>query len=149
MTAAPAVLIALYYNEAWLAVGGQRAWDRVWTRSAKDYRYPLLYRTHRAATMISADVAGHLLGWQTTPQTKPLMEQTFGQALKEGTHGLRDPLTGREFTTYVEDPKNRRSTGRRRARTTTWRWRSWARTGWRRSSGRVSRARRAGARGEA
>jgi hypothetical protein len=35
------------------------------------------------------------------------MEQTFGQALKDGSHGLRDVPTGREFTTYVEDEKNR------------------------------------------
>jgi hypothetical protein len=38
--------------------------------------------------------------------SKPLLEQTFGQVLRDGDHGLRDVATGREFTTYVEDPKN-------------------------------------------
>jgi hypothetical protein len=34
------------------------------------------------------------------------MEQTFGQALREGTHGLRCVPTAREASTYVQDPKN-------------------------------------------
>jgi hypothetical protein len=39
------------------------------------------------------------------------MEMSFGQALKDGTHGLRDVVTARQISTYVEDPKNRAKHG--------------------------------------
>jgi hypothetical protein len=71
---------------------------------AKDYRYPL-YRRRRAGDDQRADSREQLLGWQTDTRTKPLMEVTFGTALKEGVHGLRDVATARQFTTYVEDEK--------------------------------------------
>lgn len=101
-----ALLVALYFNEAWLAVEKTGLGIGVVDTLQKDYRYRRMYRTRRAGDDQRADAKGFEVGWETTLRTKPLMEQTFGQALKEGSHGLRDVVTGREFTTYVEDPKN-------------------------------------------
>lgn len=99
-------LIAVYYNFAWLAPEVNGPGQGVIDALRNDLRYPLLYRRRTRGDDDRTDAAGHLLGWQTTLQSKPLMEQTFGQALREGSHGLRCVLTGREATTYVEDPKN-------------------------------------------
>jgi hypothetical protein len=104
-------LLGLYFNTAWLAPEVNGPGVGVVDVLAKDMKYPRLYRRGRRGDDDRSDRAGHLLGWQTDLRTKPLMEQTFGQALKDGTHGLRDVLTGREFTTYVEDPKNRAKHG--------------------------------------
>jgi hypothetical protein len=109
-----ALLIATYYNEAWLAVEKTGLGIGVVEALAKDYRYRRMYRTRRAGDDERSDSRDHLLGWSTNPQSKPLMEQTFGQVLRDGVHGLRDPITGREFTTYVEDPKNRARHGAQR-----------------------------------
>ena len=99
-------LVALYYNEAWLAVEVTGLGIGVLDALAKDYRYRMLYRRHRAGDDERADARERLLGWNTDLRTKPLMEQTFGQALREGTHGLRCVQTAREANTYVIDPKN-------------------------------------------
>jgi hypothetical protein len=48
-------------------------------------------------------------------RAKYLMEQTFGTALKEGWHGLRDVATAREASTYVQDPKRPEKHGAQRA----------------------------------
>lgn len=101
-----AYLVALYYNEAWLAVEVTGLGIGVVDALAKDYRYRMLYRRHRAGDDERADARERLLGWSTDLRTKPLMEQTFGQALREGTHGLRCVPTAREASTYVQDPKN-------------------------------------------
>jgi hypothetical protein len=100
-------LIGLYYNYAWLAPEVNGPGQGVIDALAKDLRYRRLYRRHRPGDDQRADASGTLLGWLTTRPSKVLMEQTFGQALKDGSHGLRDVPTGREFTTYVEDEKNR------------------------------------------
>ena len=101
-----ALLVALYFNEAWLAVEKTGLGIGVVDTLRKDLRYRKMYRTRRPGDDARSDAREQLVGWETTQRTKPLMEQTFGQALKDGTHGLRDVATGREFTTYVEDPKN-------------------------------------------
>jgi hypothetical protein len=100
-------LIGLYYNYAWLAPEVNGPGQGVIDALAKDLRYRRLYRRHRPGDDQRADASGTLLGWLTTRPSKVLMEQTFGEALKDGWHGLRDVPTGREFTTYVEDEKNR------------------------------------------
>jgi hypothetical protein len=101
-----AYLVATYYNEAWLAIEATGLGIGVLDALAKDYRYRMLYRRHRAGDDERTDTRDRLLGWSTDLRTKPLMEQTFGQALREGTHGLRCVQTAREATTYVIDPKN-------------------------------------------
>lgn len=99
-------LIATYYNQAWLAPEVNGPGQGVIDALRNDLRYPMLYRRRHRGDDDRAEAQAHNLGWVTTLQSKPLMEQTFGQALREGTHGLRCVATGREATTYVEDPKN-------------------------------------------
>jgi hypothetical protein len=99
-----ALLVALYYNAGILAPEVTGLGIGVVDALAKDYRYPL-YRRRRSGDDQRADSREQLLGWQTDTRTKPLMELTFGTALKEGVHGLRDVPTARQFTTYVEDEK--------------------------------------------
>jgi hypothetical protein len=103
----PLFLIALYFNLAILAPEVTGLGIGPTDALAKDMRYPRLYRRRRAGDDQRTDQREQLLGWETTLRTKPLMEQTFGQALKEGTHGMRDVLTGREFTTYVETERGK------------------------------------------
>lgn len=100
-------LIGLYFNEAVLAPEVTGLGIGPTDALAKDYRYRRMYRRRRAGDDQRQDPREQLIGWETTLRTKPLMEQTFGAALGEGTHGMRDVLTGREFTTYVEDDRGR------------------------------------------
>lgn len=96
------LLIAVYFNQAWLAPEATGLGIGVVDALRVDYRYPRLYRRRRAGDDTRQDARENLLGWYTDLRTKPLLEMTFGQALKEGTHGIRDIPTAREFTTYVE-----------------------------------------------
>jgi hypothetical protein len=58
-------LVALYYNEAWLAVEVTGLGIGVVDALAKDYRYRMLYRRHRAGDDERADARERLLGWST------------------------------------------------------------------------------------
>lgn len=100
-------LIGLYFNKAHLAPEVNGPGQGVIDVLAKDMHYSPLYNRHRRGDDRRPDMAGMLLGWLTTGPTKVLMEQSFGEALKDGTHGCRDVPTAREATTYVEDEKNR------------------------------------------
>jgi hypothetical protein len=101
-----AYMIGVYYNDAWLAVEATGLGIGVVDALAKDYRYRMMYRRHRAGDDERTDARERVRGWYTDLRTKPLMEQTFGQALREGTHGIRCVPTARELNTYVIDPKN-------------------------------------------
>lgn len=107
-------LLGLYFNTAWLTPEVNNMGQSVIDALRADYGYPMLYRRHRSGDDERQDNREFLLGWATTLATKPLMEMTFGTALKEGTHGLRDVATAREATTYVRDPKNAAKHGAQR-----------------------------------
>jgi hypothetical protein len=50
-----------------------------------------------------------LIGWQTSPSTKPLMEGAMGSALESDTRGgIRSVRAARQLTTYVKDEKGKR-----------------------------------------
>lgn len=102
-------LIASYFNEAILAPEVTGLGIGPTDALQKDYRYRRMYRRRRAGDDQRQDVREQLIGWETTLRTKPLMETTFGEVLADETllAGLRDPLTGREFTTYVSDERGR------------------------------------------
>jgi hypothetical protein len=102
-----ALLVALYFNEAILAPEVTGLGIGVVDALAKDYRYRRLYRRRRAGDDQRSDQREQLVGWSTDLRTKPLMEQTFGQALRDDVHGLRCEVTGREFTTYVESDRGK------------------------------------------
>ena len=101
------LLVALYYNEAWLAVEVNSVGVAVQDPIAKDYRYSRNYRRRRANTL--GKDTGRLVGWKTSPETKPIAEDAMGTALEGDTRGgLRSMRAVRQFTTYVQDEKGRR-----------------------------------------
>lgn len=101
------LLVAIYFNRAWLAPEVTGLGIGVVDTLVKDYHYPRVYRRRRAGDDSRTDQREELRGWQTDMRTKPLMEQAMGQAFKEGTHGLRCVETAREFSTYVEDDRGK------------------------------------------
>jgi hypothetical protein len=100
-----ALLVALYYNRGWLAVEVNGPGIAVADPLHKDYRYSKMYRRRRIDKLTQE--VEKKPGWETTKVTKPAMEATFGGALQEGTHGLRDRRTARQLSTYVIDEKGR------------------------------------------
>jgi hypothetical protein len=101
------LLIALYYNRAWVAVEVNSVGVAVNDPLAKEFRYPRLYRRRRRDRR-QEDVT-ELIGWQTSPSTKPLMEGAMGSALESDTRGgIRSVRAARQLTTYVKDEKGRR-----------------------------------------
>ena len=101
------LLIALYYNRAYVAVEVNSVGVAVNDPLAKEYRYPKLYRRRRRDRR-SEDTT-EIIGWQTNPSTKPLMEGAMGAALEGDTRGgLRSVKTARQLTVYVKDEKGRR-----------------------------------------
>jgi hypothetical protein len=101
-----ALLVALYYNSAWLLVEINGPGIAVVEPLHKDYRYSHMYRRKRidSKTDIEED---RLPGWKTDGVTKPLIESAFGSALQDSTHGLKDRQTAREIQTYVINEKGR------------------------------------------
>jgi hypothetical protein len=99
------LLIALYYNRGWLGVEANGPGIAVVDTLTKDYRYSRMYRRKRIDTTTKELVKKP--GWVTDKVTKPAMEATFGAALMEDTHGIRDLRTARQLSTYVVDDRGR------------------------------------------
>jgi hypothetical protein len=102
-----ALLVALYYNRAWLAVEVNSVGVAVNDPIAKDYRYPHLYRRRRSDTRTVK--LEERVGWKTDPATKPLAENAMGAALEGDIRGgLRSPRAAGQLLTYVKDEKGKR-----------------------------------------
>ena len=99
------LLLSLYYNRALLGVEAEGPGIAVVDTLHKDYRYSRMYRRKRIDRLTKQTESKP--GWSTTKVTKPAIEATFGQALMDGTHGLRDLRTARQLSTYVVDEKGR------------------------------------------
>ena len=101
-----ALLIALYYNEARLAVEVNGVGLSVVSPLQKDYRYRHMYRRRRIDTRSEERV--DKAGWETSKDMKPAMEANFIGLLDSDLRGgLRDMPTARQMTTYVSDEKGR------------------------------------------
>jgi hypothetical protein len=100
------LLVALYYNDALLAVERNGPGIAVVEPLKNDYHYRDLYRQRRDDQQ-QAHKVREKIGWTTDQVTKPMLEATFAQALQEGTHGLRSIRTARQLSTYVEDDRGR------------------------------------------
>jgi hypothetical protein len=98
--------VAIYYNEALLAVERNGPGIAVVEPLKNDYHYRNLYRQRRDDQQ-QAHKVREKIGWTTDQVTKPMLEATFAQALQEGTHGLRSIRTARQLSTYVEDDRGR------------------------------------------
>lgn len=95
------LLAALLYNNAWVAPEVTGGWGGPIARKlAIDWRYPKVY------TRKKLDERGEpqqdRLGWDTTPQTKPLMEARAKELLRTETHGIRSRALVLEGFTYVD-----------------------------------------------
>jgi hypothetical protein len=99
------LLVALYYNDAQLAVEVNGPGIAVIEPIQKDYRYSFCYRRRQASS--TRDRPVEQVGWKTDQVTKPLMEGTFAEALEEGTHGIRSVPLARELNTYVVDDRGK------------------------------------------
>ena len=91
--------VALYYNEAWLAPEINGPGIVVVDTLRNDYHYPKLIKRSRYGALREGEQQKP--GWKTDAQSKPIMEATFGQALQDDLHGLRDLRTARQLSTYV------------------------------------------------
>lgn len=95
-----ALLVALYYNQAFLAVevtGGVGLPVAVPLQT--DYRYRYMHRRRVADDRRQQET--QKVGWDTNRATKPLVEGAMLDAFKDGTHGVRHMPTALEFNTYV------------------------------------------------
>lgn len=102
------LLVALYFNEALLAVEVNGPGIAVASTLHKDYRYPRMYRRKRVDRL--TEKVEKRPGWETNKVTKPAMESTFGAALaadEPPAAGLRDPRCARELKTYVIDNRGK------------------------------------------
>lgn len=97
------LLIAVYYNLAWLAVEVNGPGIAVVEWLQKEARYKRMYRRKRVDRQ--RNELEDKIGWATDRATKPVIEQNMGLALKEGTHGIQSPRLARQLSTYVEDEK--------------------------------------------
>lgn len=96
--------IALYYNEARLAVEVNGMGIAVVETLHNEYRYRRMYR--REVVGVVEDQDSNLAGWETNKRTKPAMEGTFMEVLgSELAGGIRDPQTARQMQTYVVNDK--------------------------------------------
>lgn len=70
-----------------------------------DYGYPFVYIRTRLESRFDAE--DDRLGWNTGPNTKPIMEALGAELLREGIDGIKDRQTALEFTTYVRNEKGK------------------------------------------
>lgn len=103
-----ALLAAQFFNDALITVETTGGYGVPVTRKLWDgYGWRRLYK-RRSLEMKDAK-ASDRLGWDTNRRSKPQMIEGLREMLREGTHGLRDPLTVLEMQTYVSDAKGRQT----------------------------------------
>jgi hypothetical protein len=101
-----AVLAAQFFNDALITVETTGGYGIPVTRKLWDgFGWRRVYK--RRSLEQKAAKASDRLGWDTNRRTKPQMIEGLREMLREGTHGLRDPLTVFEMQTYVVDAKGR------------------------------------------
>lgn len=101
-----AILAAVYFNDALLAVEVTGGWGGPVARNAwRQFGYPNVYRRKKidGKNQKTQDV----LGWQTDTQTRPEIIGNLVEQLAEGTDGIVDPLTADELTTFVYNDKGK------------------------------------------
>jgi hypothetical protein len=95
------LLAALLFNTAWVAVEVTGGWGGPIVRKVSiDWRYAKVYARKKLDERLEPQQ--DRLGWDTNPQTKPLMHATAKELFRTGTHGIRSAALVREAFTYVE-----------------------------------------------
>jgi hypothetical protein len=92
---------ALLYNTAWVGIEVTGGWGGPPARKlAIDWRYAKVYTRKKLDER--NEPQKDRLGWDTNPQTKPLMEARAKELLRTGTHGIRSAALVREAFYYVD-----------------------------------------------
>lgn len=99
------LLVALYYNQAWLAPEINGPGIYLVETLKNDYHYPKLTKRSRLGTLREGEEPKP--GWKTDAQSKQMMEGTFGEALQDEIHGIRDLRTARQLSTYIINEKGK------------------------------------------
>jgi hypothetical protein len=97
---------AIFYNRGWAVpetTGGYGG--AIARRLYEDFKYPFTYRKRDVSQL--GQKAQKKIGWDTTLKTKPWLEETFTEMLREGTHGIIDLATALELASYVRDEKGK------------------------------------------
>ncbi|WCB94503.1 hypothetical protein DSM104299_03240 [Baekduia alba] len=98
-----ALLAGLWFNEAWISIEATGGWGLAPLRKLwKDFGYRRVFT--RKSLDGTKEKTSDRLGWSTDRRTKPLMEDTAREELREGSHGIRSRALALEFTTYVKLP---------------------------------------------
>lgn len=106
LLALEALLVALHFNMAWVAVERTGSWGMPILRMLwLDYRYPYVYRSkHMGVTSEKTELK---LGWDTNPRTKPEMVAGMQALIRRAEDGIRSRLLAGQVSTYARDDKGR------------------------------------------
>ena len=98
------LLVALWFNEAWLAIERTGGWGVQLLRILYlDYHYPFVYRPKRTGQ--SSERTELRLGWDTNQRTKPEMVGGMAGLLQEQTDGIKSRALASEIRTYTRTEK--------------------------------------------
>ena len=94
-----AVLTAMLFNNAWLAIESTGPGLAVNRKIWHDFHYVRTYR--RREHKKDAERTKHELGWSTDRGTKPMLIAGGEELLREDSHGIRSRRLANEMRTYV------------------------------------------------
>lgn len=97
---------AIFYNQAWAVpetTGGYGG--AIARRLYEDFKYAYTYR--RTSIDKLTQRREKKIGWDTNSRTKPWLEETMMELLREQVDGIRDLETALELASYVRDEKGK------------------------------------------
>jgi hypothetical protein len=100
------LLAALFFKEATVAIEITGGWGFPVARTLHlDYNYPNQYlrRSHENRT----EPVSNILGWNTSSKTKPILESSLTELLREHEDGIKSRPLAEEMLAYVRDEKGR------------------------------------------
>jgi hypothetical protein len=96
------LLVALYFNEAWVAPERTGGFGRPIIRILyRDFHYMRIYRPRKAES--TKDSLELRLGFDTTQRTKPELVAGMAGLLKEAEDGIKSRLLANEIRTYTRN----------------------------------------------
>lgn len=98
------LLVALFFNEAWVAIERTGSWGMPILRILwHDFHYPFIYRSKR--TGHTSEKTEHRLGWDTNARTKPELVAGLAELLRIGEDGIKSRVLANEVRTYTRTEK--------------------------------------------
>lgn len=110
LVAVQALLAALWFDNAWIAVERNGGFGMPIIRKIKlDFRYPYLFRAKRFGSKSEKNEAK--FGWHTSPSTKPMLVSGMQALLRADSPvenaGVNSRVLVEEMNTYIRDEKGR------------------------------------------